>query len=319
MSLYKHFIGIDIGKFEFFVGVYGSKKTESFSNTTEGFKKFNTLYKSQLKQGLSVLEVTGGYEMALLDYLCDKGYSVHRANTRKVKNFIRSFGNEAKTDNLDAKRLALYGYERSERLDCFVSHSKVICQLQELVQRRLDLKQILVAEKNRSQAPRMSESIKNSCKKIIAVLENEQKTITEQIAKLYSAHPKLKKMCDILKTIPGIGDIVAFQLVALIPEIGTVNRRQIASLVGVAPRAKDSGTYRGYRATAPGRDKIKPILFISAMSASKSHSELGSFYKKLIEAGKKKMVALTALMRKIIVIANARIKEYLNEGNMIAH
>ena len=113
----------------------------------------------------------------------------------------------------------------------------------------------------------------------------------------------------VLKTIPGIGEITAQELLALMPELGSLTRRQAASLAGVAPRANESGKFKGYRSTGRGRESVKPSLFLSAMAARNSKSELKTFYENLMKRGKKKMVAVTALMRKIIVIANARLKE----------
>jgi transposase len=310
MTLYNHFVGIDIGKFSFVVAVHGQKQTKEYDNDASGIKSFIKDYQKYLSKGLCVLETTGGYEMRLLLTLCEGGYSVHRANTRKVKHFIRSFGNSAKTDPLDGKGLALYGYERSARLECFTPQSSQALALYELVQRRQDLKRLLVAEKNRLKAPRAN-LVQESCRVMIETINQQVLLITGQINTLIEQDPVLKAKKEVLKSIPGIGDITANELVVLLPELGTLSRRQIASLAGVAPIANDSGTYKGYRATGHGRSDIKPILFMSAMAARNSNSSLKSFYNRLIEAGKKKMVAITALMRKIIVIANARLKSLI--------
>lgn len=309
MSLYNNYIGIDIGKAFFVVAVYGSKKTHEYENTPTGIKGFINDFNSKLKHSLTVLETTGGYEMRLLLTLCETGYRVHRANTRKVKRFIQSYGNEAKTDKLDALSLSLYGYERSPRLEPFTPQSTQALALFELVQRRTDLKQMLVAEKNRLQAPR-AELIKESCHAMLDVLAAQIKTITETINTLIESDPVLKGKKAVLKTIPGIGDIIANELLVLLPELGSLTRRKIASLAGLAPKANDSGQFNGYRCVSYGRCGIKPILFMAAMAARNSHSNLKSFYNQLINSGKKKMVALTALMRKIIVIANARIRDF---------
>ncbi len=122
MSLYSNYIGVDIGKDFFVVAVYDSKKTHEYVNSPRGIKAFINDFKSKLKNGLCVLETTGGYEMRLLLTLCEAGFAVHRANMRKVKRFIQSYGNDAKTDKLDAKALSLYGYERGQRLERFSPH-----------------------------------------------------------------------------------------------------------------------------------------------------------------------------------------------------
>lgn len=310
MKFYNNFVGIDIGKFNFVVALSDSKKTKDYNNTSAGIAEFINDNNEILNKSLCILETTGGYEMELLLALCRKNINVHRANTRKVKNFIRSYGNEAKTDALDAKALALYGYERHSRLELFIPSSEESMALYELIMRRNDLKQMLVAEKNRIQGPMMN-VVKNSCKVIIDALTQEIKAVTEEINSLINNDNVLKNKKKILKTIPGIGDITANELLILLPELGRLNRRQIAALVGVAPRSNDSGKYQGYRATGYGRKGIKSSLFLAAMAARNSNSPLKDFYEKLISKGKKKMVALTAVMRKIIVIANARIKEFI--------
>lgn len=314
MIIYNNFIGIDIGKFNFVVALHGDKNTKEYKNNAQGVKEFIEDYHLLLEESLCVMETTGGYEMEALLILRGRGFPVHRANTRKVKNFIRSLGNGAKSDNLDAKALALYGFERADRLEIFNPKSVLAKSLYELSVRRNDLKQMLVAEKNRIQSPGAN-LIKKSCKKLIDFITAQIGEITEKINALISDNQELKQKKEILKSIPGIGDIVANDLLILLPEIGSLNRRQIASLAGLAPRSNDSGTLKGYRRTAPGRNIVKPILFIAAMAARNSKSNLRLYYESLIGRGKKKMVALVALMRKIIVIANARLRD-LTLSNM---
>lgn len=311
MESYKNFIGIDIGKYEFVVAVHGRKSVKEYENTPCGINDFLNEFKHELSGGLCVLEPTGGYEIRLLLALCDSHYAVHRAHTRKVKNFIRSFGNEAKTDKLDAKSLSRYGFERSGSLDKFNPQSIDAGTLYELVQRRRDLKQMLIAEKNRLKAPR-AYLTKSSIQASINFLSSEIKTITDEIDRLIEQNPLLKERKKILKTIPGIGNILANELLVLLPELGQLSRREIASLAGLAPVAKDSGRMKGYRRTNHGREGVKPALFLAAMAARNSHSRFKTFYEELVGRGKSKMVALTALMRKIIVVANAKLK------NMVA-
>lgn len=310
MELYNYFIGIDIGKKSFFVAIHGHKNSKEYGNDHAGINLFIKEHKQYLSKGLCILETTGGYELRLLLTLCEKNYAVHRANARNVKYFIRSFGNASKTDTLDAKALGLYGYERNIRLALYVPESKEALALYELVQRRRDLKQLLVSEKNRLQAPRAN-IIKDSCKKMIEAISEQIDCLTTQMNEFISNDAALSAKKEVLKTIPGIGEITATELLILLPELGTLTRREIASLVGLAPRANDSGAFKGYRATGQGRREIKPIVFMCAMAARNSKTELKSFYNRLLEAGKKKMVALIALMRKIIVIANARIRDWI--------
>jgi transposase len=309
MTLYNNFIGIDIGKFNFVTAIYGNKQTKEYRADSEGIANFIKDHQHLFAKALCVLETTGGYEMELLLTLCSQTIAVHRANSRKVKNFIRSFGNGAKTDALDAKALALYGFERAARLELFQPQSIKALRLYELIQRRFDLKQILIAEKNRLQSPKINFT-KSSCQSVIEVISTELETIITLINSLIEEDEVLQAKKEVLKTVPAIGNIIANELLVLLPELGSIDRRKIASLAGLAPRSNDSGLLKGYRRTAHGRNCIKPILFLSAMAARNSNSELKQFYEKMINRGKKKMVALTALMRKIIVIANAKLRDF---------
>ncbi|MBA8667564.1 IS110 family transposase [Holosporaceae bacterium 'Namur'] len=312
MKNYHNFIGIDIGKFSFVVFVYNGKETKEFENNSQGIKLFPEYYKSMLEKSLCILETTGGYELQLLTTLCDSNIPVHRANTRKVKNFILSFGSGAKTDRLDAKALALYGFERKDKLELFIPKTAYDSELYQLAMRKQDLMKMLIAEKARLQAPN-AKFTKASCKFMIEAINDQIKSVNDRIDILIEANRSLIARKDVLKSIAGIGNVSANQLLILLPELGTLNRRQIASLTGLAPRANDSGTLKRYRRTINGRNNIKPILFMVAMAARRSKSNLKNFYENLTSKGKKKMVALTALMRKIIVIANAKIRDLLKQ------
>ena len=311
--MYQNFIGIDIGKREFFVNTHGKEKVNSYPNNKQGFASFWSAYCEDLSTGLVVLETTGGYEMALLNYLLELNITVHRAHASKVKSFIRSYGRLGKSDSIDAVELARYAHERHAVLPLYTPYENE--ELRELVCRRGDLKRMLVQEKNRLQAP-TNTLIKDSFKAIIHALMDEIDKLDIDIKRICNKTPDLKNKIEVLKTISGIGDVVSSQLLIAMPELGKINRKQIASLGGLAPHPNESGQKVGYRFVRGGRSYVKPILFMAAMSAARSHSELGAFYKKLVNAGKKKMVALTALMRKILVIANARLREYF-EGKSL--
>jgi len=311
MSNYSSFLGIDIGKHEVVVGQYGVKTTQVFPNTLVGFKTFLKAYKGLLPETLVVLETTGGYERLFLNSLLDKNIAVHRANTRHVKNFIRSWGKHGKTDALDAIALALYGFERHQTLPLFQKPSEELTKLAALAQRRQDLTQMLVQEKNRSQSPGILPGVFKSCKALIHSLEAEVKSISREIDLIIASHAALETQKRELETIPGIGTVVASLLIAQLPELGHLNRRQIASLCGLAPHPCESGQKVGYRRIKGGRHHVRSILFMAAMAARLSNSPFKAFYQNLIQKGKKKMVALTALMRKILVIANAKLKALL--------
>ena len=273
-SLYNNFIGIDIGKSEFVSFLKSNDKTKCYENNRRGFKKFLGDHKDDLANSLVVLETTGGYENACLNFLLDNNYNVHRADTRKVKNFIRSFGQHAKTDNLDAKALSLYGYERHDRLALYQKVDKNHEELKLLVERRQDLKQMLVQEKNRFQAP-LNRAIQAGIKTVFTCLEKQINNIEGSINKIIDENKDLSRKREILMTVPGIGPTTAASLLGLLPELGQLNRKQVASLCGVAPYAKQSGEKSAYRRTFGGRRNLRPLLFMAAMGARrKKESEL---------------------------------------------
>lgn len=307
---YHSFIGIDIGKFEVVVADLAGKQTQTFSNDEAGWSTlFRTNY-AILKNAFVVLETTGGYEAGLLNFLIERTIAVHRADTRKVKSFIRSFGQRAKTDAIDAAALAQYGKERHAKLKLFTPQNTNQIRLKILEERRQDLKQMLVTEKNRHKAP-LNTPVLESIRSTISFLEHQIELITEQITMLIEQLPELKARRDLLQTIPGIGPITSSSLIALIPELGHLDNKQIASLCGVAPHLKQSGTKTWYARTTGGRRNLRPILYMAAMAARKTKTPLGEFYERLVGSGKKKMVALVALMRKIVVIANAKSRDAL--------
>ena len=309
MTHYQNFIGIDMGTFTFVVAVNDTKKTIEYENSPAGISQFIEEHQALLPEALSVVETTGGYELPLLYTLCSASYPTHRADTRKVKAFIRSLGSQAKTDALDARALAFYAKERAERLSLFTPQSSASVELFQLLQRRKDLTDFLVAEKNRQDKP-TTLLVQKSYATLVATIQTQLAEITQAIGQIIKSDPVLKEKQKVLKTIDGIGDVVSFHLLILLPELGSLSRRKIAALAGVAPRANESGRFQGYRRTGRGRNGVKPILFIAAMSARNAKAGLlRVFYDRLVESGKKKMVAMVALMRKILVIANARIRD----------
>ena len=233
-DLYNNFIGIDIGKSEFVSFVKTDEKTHSYKNNSKGFQKFLNDHKAHLAHSLVVLETTGGYENACLNFLLDNRIKVHRADTRKVKNFIRSFGQNAKSDNLDARALSLYGYERQERLNLYQKTDKNHDEMKLRVERRQDLKQMLIQEKNRFKAP-LNNSLKPSIKVVIDCLDQQVISIEESINKIIDDNEELCRKREILRTVPGIGAVTAMTLLGLLPELGQLNRKQVASLCGAAP------------------------------------------------------------------------------------
>jgi len=309
LVIYTHFIGIDIAKESFDAALHGSAaKPLRFQNCGEGFAAFVKAFKSQLTSALVVMEATGGYEAALLAFLLAKGIAVHRADPLTAKHFIRSLRKHAKTDKLDAAALARYGAERHATLALFTLKDEAQEQLGALLSRRQDLILMRNAESTRLAHPRYAK-LKASLTAVIKALDGQLKAIEEEIGKIIKQSRALAAKVAVMTSVIGIGPKTAALLAGFMPELGTLNRRKAASLAGCAPHPKDSGAFKGYRATTGGRAIVKRALFMAALSARKSNPALRAFYERLVQNGKKPMVAMTAVMRKLIVILNAMLRD----------
>ncbi|WP_445193022.1 IS110 family transposase [Sphingomonas sp. Tas61C01] len=299
------FIGCDVGKAEIVVFDSRSGRTTRIANDPQALADFaGTLEPT----GLVVCEATGGYEAGLLNALVAAGRPVHRADARKVKAFIRSFGILGKTDGIDARALAAYGRERHGALARWQPRDEQRDQLALLVSTRRECVRQRVACRNRLQAPGTA-PVAPRLQRILATLDAEIAGIDADIATLIDACEPLNRAATTLRAIPGIGPATAAQLVALMPELGTLGRRQAAALAGLAPHPRQSGSHDAYRRTRGGRPEVKQALFMAGLAAARHNPTLKSFYKRLIANGKKPIVALVAVMRKLLVIANARIRD----------
>jgi transposase len=306
---YIHFIGIDVSKDVFDAGCHGTPhRSARFPNDASGFAAFAAAYADLLPTALVVLEATGGYETALLTDLANRKIPVHQAHPLQAKHFIRSLGRHGKTDRLDALALARYGAERHASLPLWSPPEASQQELADLQTRRGDLIAMRVAEQTRRQHPRYRD-LTASIDTMLATIRAELQAIEARIAALVTAAPGLATKRAIMTTVSGVGQQTAHALLAAMPELGTMNRRQAASLAGLAPHPKDSGMTKGYRPTSGGRQDVRKALFMAAMSAIRAKKGQKDFYQRLIQNGKKPMVALTAVMRKIITIINAKIRD----------
>ena len=256
--------------------------------------------------GLAVCEPTGGHEAALLQALVAANIPCHRADTLKVKAFIRSFGTLAKTDALDARALARYGHERWAHLILFEPPDADQQALCDLVTRRLQLVEMKVAEQNRAKGARAATALKASCRAMLRTLNTQIARIERAIEALVAHNADLADTMARYRKLPGIGPRTAEGLAAFMPELGHLSRRKAAALAGVAPHPSDSGTRRGYRSMRGGRPRVRAILFMAALTAARVNGPFKDFYSRLIQNGKKPIVAIAALMRKIIVVINAK-------------
>ena len=297
------FIGCDVGKKEIVVFDSLSKALSRIANNPEALAGFAAGLDPDV---LVICEATGGYEAMLLEALAAHGRPAHRADARKVKAFIRSFGTLGKNDGIDAKALTRYGAERHCRLPRWKPIDKDRSALARLVLTRRDLIENRTAWSNRSKAPGSPAEI---IAPLLAALNQQIRTVEARIKALLDACQPLRDKVAVLRTIKGLGPTVAPELIALMPELGTLDRRRIASLAGLAPHPNQSGIRDGYRKVRGGRSQIKPLLLLPAMTAARHDPSLKAFHDRLIANGKKPIVALVAVMRKMIIIANARLRD----------
>lgn len=306
---YIHFIGIDVSKDTFDVAVHAAAaKPKAYPNDAAGFAAAVCDLGGLMPQALVVLEATGGYETALLLALCGAGAAVHRIQPLRAAHYCRSLRVHGKTDALDALALARYGAERHQGLGLFVPAAETLMRLQDMHTRRDDLMAMRVAETQRLQHPRYK-NLEGSVMAVCAVLKEQIADIEAQMLDLVEADEELKARKAILTAYKGIGETTALRLIAAMPELGSLTRRQAAALAGLAPHPKDSGQSRGYRATKGGRKNVRNALFMAALSAKRYNPDLKIFFDRLVKNGKKPIVALVAVMRKMIVILNARIRD----------
>lgn len=300
----KTFIGIDVSKYKLDIFNSASGEVCTVDNSEAAILKY--IKALELSDNLYVvIDLTGGYEALCVKLFYHHGFKVIRAEGRKVKSFARALGINAKTDKIDAQILAQYGEKCFERLRLYQYYDN---SLRKLVTRLYDLKYSLQQEKNRLKMPDNIGYVGKSIQRTIKFLEQEVASLETLIKQKIMADEILSKKYKILTEQKGIGDKVAFILLGLLPELGCLNRRQIAALAGVAPYAKDSGTLSGYRRTRSGRVEVKKALFIAALVAIRYDCKLKQFYESLLERAKPKMVAITAVMRKLVVILNAKSK-----------
>jgi transposase len=298
----KLFIGIDISKETLDIALGKDGQYKTIQNGLKAIRKFVSSLSPE-EVALVVVESTGGLEQNLLDELTSAAIPVALVNPSRVRNFARSTGQYAKTDQLDARILAEFG--KSVQLRLYRMPSDEERRLSDLATRRSQLLEMIVAEKNRYQAmPRLQEKLQ----KHLNWLQEELDETNVEIEALLEVSQEWKEKRAILTSCKGVGNVTAFTLLAELPELGEVNRKEIASLVGVAPLNRDSGKRSRKRTTYGGRSKVRSVLYMATMSAIRFNPAIAKFYNRLIENGKKKMVAIVAAMRKLLTILNAMIK-----------
>lgn len=299
------FVGIDVAKDRLDVHVRPAGKAFTVARDGEGVAALVERLRA-LAPTLIVSEATGGFEQVVAGALAAAGLPVVVVNPRQIRDFARALGRLAKTDRLDAEVIALFAERVRPELRPLLDEQARL--LGELVARRRQVIEMIVAEGNRARQLE-SRRLKKRIERHRAMLQEELTEIENELDDTIRGTPIWRETEDLLKSVPGVGDTLARTLIADLPELGTLDRKKIAALVGVAPFNRDSGTLRGKRTVWGGRTSIRANLYMAALVASRHNPLIASFYRRLLAAGKPKKLALTACMRKLLTILNAILRD----------
>lgn len=304
----KVFVGVDVSKKHLDLYLYPSDKALHIENTESGMKLLLSElsgYNDQIQT--VVCEATGGYEILMLTTLKSAGYKTWMVEPKRIKSFIASEGKKSKTDKGDAKMIALFASQKTCNYEC-IERSEDEHDLNELCKRRADLKKNIVAEKLRLEH-RQTAFCKKQINAHIKYMEKQVASIDKEIDSIVEKNVILQQKINLAISVPGVGKTTAVALVVGLPELGKIEGRQIAALVGVAPFTNESGMYKGAARTSAGRQQVRRALYMAALAAITHNNPLKNFFKHLTGKGKRGMVAMVAVMRKLIVIINAMIRD----------
>ena len=303
MESTKCFVGIDVAKAELEIGVIPESKTWTVSNDGLGIKELIDSLVT-LSPSVIVIESTGGYETLVASSLATAQLPVVVINPRHIRSFAKAIGTLAKTDRIDSLVLARYGKSINPELRPL--KDKQAQELKAMLGRRKQLVEMLTMEKNRIE--RATNSVLKDIQAHIFWLESRLQDVDKDLHNSIKNTPVWREKDKIIRSIPGAGPVLSVTLISELPELGILNRRQIAALVGVAPFNCDSGTRKGYRRVWGGRAQIRSILYMASLSAVRYNPVIRAFYKRLIAAGKKPKVSLTACMRKLLTIIDSMVR-----------
>jgi transposase len=301
------YVGVDVSKAS--LDVFLDGRRFAFSNSALGFA---ALLRRLLSGDVAVLESTGGYERACAAALREAGFAVAIANPLEVSHFRRGLGKRAKTDLIDAEVLARFGQTR-ELQD---SGAEQCPEFRDAVSRRAQLVSMLAQEKQHLEHARGI--ARESVQRHMVQLDSEITAMNKLIEQIVASDTELRAKSEVLRGIKCIGPTVAAVMLAEMPELGTLSRKQAAALAGVAPFARESGQWQGKRSIFGGRELVRRMLYMAAMTGRTWNSTLAEFYAKLRAAGKPVKVALIACARKLLVIANAKLRDARGQPRAIS-
>lgn len=299
------FVGIDVSKAVLDIGVAPGGDAFSVPNTVDGVQELVKRLK-ELAPRLVVLEATGGLERRAVAALAGASLPVVAVNPRQVRDFAKATGQLAKTDAIDAAILALF----AERIRPEVRplRDEQAQELEALVIRRRQVVDMITAEKNRLAAAPPSKRVRTAIGKTIKWLQKQLEETDNDLDGAVRGSPAWREKDDLLQSVKGVGKVLSRTLLSSVPELGTLGKKQIAALVGVAPLNQDSGKTRGRRVIWGGRAQVRSVLYMAALTATRCNPTIRAFHARLIAAGKLRKVALVACMRKLLIILNAMVR-----------
>jgi transposase len=301
----KIYAGIDVSKATLDVAVTNQKEIRSFPNDESGITQIVAYLKKEVPT-LTIMEATGGLEKLLAATLDAAQIPVVVANPRQVRDYARSVGKLAKTDNIDARILA--EFSRDIHPEVRPLSDEQTQGIKAMLVRRQQVIGMITTENNRlwSASLRVIPSIQEH----IAWLKQQLKNLDKDLENQIQNSPIWREKDDLFKSVPGVGPVLSLTLLGALPELGTLNRKQIAALVGVAPFNRDSGKFRGKRTTKGGRTRVRGALYMATLVATRCNPVIKDHYQHLLKMGKVKKVALTACMRKLLTILNAILRDH---------
>lgn len=307
------FVGIDVGKHHVDVALSGDGAVSRHKNNDAGLQEILELLREK-NVGLVVLEASGGYERQATAALLGAGIPAVAINPRQARDFAKAMGRLEKTDDIDARVLSLFAERMRPPVRALPDERLV--EIRAWLARRQQMVGMLVAEKNRAQQAKGR--LLRGIREHITWLEKRIRESERDLSDLLKNTPSWDARVELLDDQKGIARNGAITLIACLPELGTLNRKQIAKLVGLAPLARDSGTMKGKRSCWGGRADVRACLYMQTMSAIKCNAPIRTFYARLLSHGKPKMVALVAAMRKFLTILNAVTREHLKKVALAA-
>lgn len=310
------YVGIDVAKDKFDLAISNRSIDEitykTFNNNKDGFKEFNIyLRKMKIIKAIIGMEATGSYSINLADFLFNKKHTVYVLNPVKIKNFGKGSLYNIKTDKVDSEIILKFIIHNEDKLYTYKTPSKEEKLLKAYSLRRTELLTHKNQEINRlnSLSDGLSD-IKRSHKRNIKFINDEIKKIEIKMKKLVEKNKIMSEIKERLTQVKGIGDITSYTMLSMVPELGLIKSKKVVALVGLAPYIKESGKQEWKRHTVRGRQHVKSILYMAAVSAIQHNKIMKEFYDRLILRGKQFKVAITAVMRKLLVIMNAIVRDY---------